>query len=95
MNFDELSKEQQVMVTMRKVLTSIIREITPDRGGEYPLTEQTVEDIRLCLVLIAAREKELAEANGITNLARPHFADEPQTTHTVSLDQIQRRQKDD
>jgi hypothetical protein len=95
MSFDDLSKEQQIMVTMRKVLTTIIREITPKHGGQYPLTEQTVEDIRLCLSLIAAREQELAEANGITNLARPHFADEPQTTQTVSLDKIQRPKKDD
>lgn len=95
MSFDKLSKEQQIMVTMRKVLTTIIRELTPDRGGQYPLTEQTVEDIRLCLTLIAAREQELAEAKGITNLDRPHFADEPQTTNTVPLDQIQRQKKDD
>jgi hypothetical protein len=94
MSFDELSKEQQIMVTMRKVLSSIIREITPKQGEIYPLSEQTVEDIRMCLALIASREKELAEAKGITNLDRPHFVDEPQATQTVPLHQIQRQKED-
>ncbi|EDN69554.1 conserved hypothetical protein [Beggiatoa sp. PS] len=95
MNFDNLSKEQKIMVSMRKVLSNIIREITPaHRDDEYPLTEQTVEDIRMCLALIAAREKELAEQQGITNKDRPHFTDEPQTAKTVSLEQIRRQKQD-
>lgn len=79
MNFDELSKEQQIMVSMRKVLTNIIKEITPPAGQEYPLTEQTFNDVRMCLALITAREQELAEAQGITNQSRPHYVDEPKT----------------
>jgi len=89
MGFEELTQEQQIMVSMRKVLTSIIREITPEPGEKYPLSEQTVEDIRMCLALIATREKELAEENGIEQ-QRPYFIDEPQTTQTISLDKIQR-----
>ena len=77
MNFDELSKEQQVMVSMRKVLTNIIKEITPSKGQEYPLTEQTFNDVRMCLALITSREQELAEG---ANQARPHYVDEPKTT---------------
>jgi hypothetical protein len=96
MSFDNLSKEQKIMVSMRKVLSNIIREITPEhRDDQYPLTEQTVEDIRMCLALIAAREKELAEEQGITNQARPHFTDEPQANKTVPLEQIRRQKKDD
>ena len=64
--FDELSKEQQIMVSMRKVLTTIIREITPQKGEPYPLSEETVKDITMCLSLISAREQELAEEKGIT-----------------------------
>jgi len=94
MSFDDLSKEQKIMVTMRKVLSNIIRELTPAPGGSYPLSEQTVEDVRMCFALIAAREKELAEAQGINNKARPHFTDEPQTTKTVPLEQIRRPKKD-
>ncbi|MEK8021645.1 MAG: segregation and condensation protein A [Candidatus Parabeggiatoa sp.] len=89
MSFDALSKEQQIMVSMRKVLTNVIRELTPQPGEQYPLSEPTVEDIRMCLTLIAAREKELAEEKGVNNIDRPHYVDEPQTTKTVPLDQIQ------
>ena len=94
MSFDELSKDQQIMVTMRKVLTTIIREITPQPGEKYPLSEQTVEDVRLCLTLITTRERELAEAQGITNLERPYYTDEIPSTQTVPFDQIQRPKKD-
>ncbi len=85
MGFDELSKEQQIMVSMRKVLSTIIKEVTPKPGEIYPLSEQTVNDIRLCLTLIMTREQELAKAEGKTNLSRPHYADEPQNTHTVQI----------
>ena len=84
MNFDNLSKEQQVMVTMRKVLTTIIREITPQTGDKYPLSEQTITDIRMCLKLIALREQELAEEQGIT-AQKPYYADEPKANKTVPL----------
>ncbi|MDM8558209.1 segregation and condensation protein A [Candidatus Parabeggiatoa sp. HSG14] len=93
MGFDELEKEQQVMVVMRKVLTSVIREITPAPGKEYPLSEQTVEDIKMCLKLISTREQELAKEKGITNLARPHYADEEQTVKTVSFGQVKKGEK--
>jgi hypothetical protein len=92
MNFQELSKEQQIMVSMRKVLSNIVKEITPPPGSkEYPLTEETVVDIRMCFALIAAREKELAEAQGITNLARPHYVDEPKKTQKVSIHPMPRK----
>lgn len=75
MSFTELSKEQQVMISMRKTLSSIIREITPEPGTVYPLTEDTVKDIRMCLALITAREQELAQEKGLAK-ERPHFTDE-------------------
>jgi len=84
MNFDDLSKEQKIMVTMRKVLTTIIKEITPKPGEPYPLTEQTVEDIRMCLALISTREQELAEAQGIVNKDRPHYTDESLKNQPIS-----------
>jgi len=92
MSFEELSKEQQIMVSMRKVLSNIIREITPPPGStEYPLTENTVQDIRMCLSLIAAREKELAQEQGISNTSRPHFTDEPQHTQKISVHPMPRK----
>jgi hypothetical protein len=76
MNFDELSKEQEMMRRMRKVLTSIIREITPAPGDKYPLSKSTVEDIRSCLWQLVARERELEEAIGRSNEEHPDYFDE-------------------
>ncbi len=80
MSFNDLSKEQQIMVSLRKVLSNIIKEITPEKGAPYPLSEQTVEDIRMSLALITAREQELADEQGINNLERPYYSDEPSQT---------------
>lgn len=87
MSFKDLSKEQQIMVSMRKTLSSIIREITPEPGTAYPLTEGTVKDIRMCLTLITAREQELAEEKGLAK-ERPYFTDEQ--ANVVPITQIKR-----
>ena len=62
MDTNSLSHEQQIMVIMRKVLGSIVRETTPQPGHRHPLSDKTIEDIKQCFALISAREKELAEA---------------------------------
>jgi len=85
MAFDDLDKEQKIMVTMRKVLSAIIRDTTPAQGHPHPLTADTIEDVRLALRLISAREQELATAKGIKNTAKPRYADEPKTSHKVSF----------
>lgn len=85
MDFDSLSKEQKIMVMMRKTLTGIIRELTPQPGTMHPLSADSLENIRQCLILISAREKELLEAKGIENSARPHYVDEAQTTQPVDF----------
>jgi hypothetical protein len=90
MNLEDLSKDRQIMLVMRKVLTTIIRETTPPPGMIHPLSAATIEDMRLALSLISARERELMEAEGIDNQARPHFTDEPQAVKTVSLDSLKR-----
>ncbi len=84
-----LTKEQQILITMRKVLTGIIRETTPPPGLQHPLSAQTIEDIRLCLGLIAARERELADAQG-RSMERPHYADEPQTATVVPIGRLKK-----
>ncbi len=94
MNFEHLSKEQQILVAMRKTLTNIARETAPQPGMIHPLSEPTVQDMRLCLALISAREKELAEEQGMENKMRPHFVDEPKTSQVISLDKIKRQRKD-
>lgn len=72
----ELSKEQQIMRAMRKTLTSIVRDTAPRDGNPSPLHSDTVENIRMCLGLIAAREAELAELLGLSRNERPHYSDE-------------------
>jgi len=95
MNFDNLSKEQQIMVSMRHVLTNIIRELTVPPGKPYPLSKETVEDIRLCLTLISGREQELAKEQGTEISERPYYTDDPQNVKTVPVDQIKVRRKSD
>lgn len=85
MNFEGLSKEQQIMLVMRKVLTTIIRETAPTPECSSPFSEQTIEDIRLCLQLITAREQELLTERGITNTARPYYVDESPTSQVVTF----------
>ena len=87
MNTEDLSKDQQILIALRKTLSSVVRETTPPPGMQHPLTGQTIEDIKQCFVLIAAREKELAEEKGEINTSRPRYADEPKTSHVVPFTQ--------
>jgi len=80
----ELTKEQQILIAMRKTLAAVIKDITPPPGMKHPLSEQTVADVRQCLGLISAREKELADAQG-RNGERPYYTDEPQSTHAIPI----------
>jgi len=85
MSSDDLAKEQHIMVVMRRVLTTVIREITPQPGEKYPLSEETVQDIKMCLGLIVARERELAVESGDTSMERPYYTDEPAAAQISSL----------
>lgn len=79
----ELSKEQQILRAMRKTLTSIVRDVAPRDGVPSPFTPETVENIRMCLGLIAAREAEIADALGLARNERPTYADAPATAHPL------------
>ena len=81
----ETSKELKILVTLRKVLSSVVREITPEPGMRHPLSEQTMEDVRQSFALIAAREKEIADAAGKPSLHRPRFTDETPSSNVVKL----------
>jgi len=85
----EDSKEREILIAMRKVLSAVIRDITPAPGTRHPLSDQTIQDVRVCLGLITARERELAEAAGIKP-ERPYYADEKTTAAVVPMDQIGR-----
>ncbi len=83
---EPIDKEREIMMVMRKVLTQIVREVTPEHKSlKHPLSEQTIQDIRQCLGLITAREKELADAAGRTAEERPYFVDEPPKTKVVPI----------
>ncbi|MCU7931299.1 MAG: segregation and condensation protein A [Candidatus Thiodiazotropha sp. (ex Codakia rugifera)] len=85
----ESKKEQEIMMVMRKLLTTIVREVTPEHKGlRHPLSDQTIQDIRSCLGLITAREKELADDSGRKVQERPYFTDEPPKTKTVPISRI-------
>ena len=79
------SKEQRILVVMRKLLAQIVKDTTPGPGMRHPLSEQTIKDIRNCFSLIAARERELFDKSGIENKDRPHFIDEPKTSTIIKF----------
>jgi len=90
----DLTKEQQVLIAMRKTLAAIIKDVTPPPGMRHPLSEPTIEDMRQCLGLIAEREKELADEQGRGG-ERPFFADEPQSAQVVPIAGLGKRGKED
>lgn len=83
MTHPEKTKDRAILEAMRKVLTAVIRDTTPPPGMRHPLTETTIQDIRLCLGLITARERELAQEAGVAE-QRPYYADERPTSTPTS-----------
>jgi len=81
----DLQKELKVLVTLRKVISSVVREITPDPGMKHPLSETTIEDVRQGFLLIASREKEISEALGKPSLHRPMYKGDTPKTNVVKL----------
>ena len=81
----DLEKELEILVALRKVLSGVVREITPDPGMKHPLSEGTIEDVRQSFMLIAAREKEIAEALGKPSLHRPMYKGDTPKTNVVKL----------
>jgi hypothetical protein len=90
----DLSKEQQILIAMRKTLAAIIKDVTPPPGMKHPLSGGTIEDVRQCLSLISAREKELADLDGRGG-ERPYYADEPQSAQVVSIAGLKRNRDGD
>jgi len=80
-----LSKERQILRAMRKTLTSIVRDVAPRDGNASPFSTETVENIRMCLGLISAREAELAAMSGVPRNERPHYSDEPQAVQSIEF----------
>ena len=88
---DDCSKEREIMMVMRKVLGQIIKDTTPEhKSMRHPLSERTIQDIRNCLGLISARERELADQAGMAT-EKPYFTDEKQTATVVPISSIGRK----
>ena len=87
---DEKIMERRIMVMMRQVLSAVARDTAPPPGMRSPLSEETIQGIRDCFSLIAARERELNEQLGEESRLRPRYRDEPQTSKVVSLDSLTR-----
>ncbi len=84
------AKERQVLAVMRQVLASVVKDTTPPhREMKHPLSDATIEDVRQCFALIAAREKELGDEAGVTS-ERPYFSDDVEAVRTVSIDNLKR-----
>ncbi len=77
MSETELSKEERILRAMKLTLAGVIRDTATPHGMRHPLSDATIEDLRQCLALISARERELAQAAGRDPTARPQYADEP------------------
>jgi hypothetical protein len=94
MSDTELSKEEQILRMVKKVLTDVAKDTHVKPGLRHPLSDNTILGIRECLALITARESELAKAAGRESRMRPRFVDEPQDTVVVSLDKLKRPGKE-
>ncbi|NCA69778.1 MAG: segregation and condensation protein A [Sphingobacteriia bacterium] len=89
---NELDTEQRILIAMRHTLAAIIKDVTPPPGMRHPLSATTIEDVRQCLALIAAREKALADRQGRGG-ERPYYTDQPQNATVVPIDGIKTRKE--
>jgi len=85
MSSEYLSKEHQIIATMRQVLSRIARDTAPSPGRPHALRESTINDVKHCLALITAREREIYEEAGKTMDLRPRYADEPKKSQVVDF----------
>lgn len=81
----ELSKEARILQAVKLTLAGVIKDTATPHGMRHPLSDSTIEDLRQCLALISARERELAAEAGGVKEARPRYADEPAKESVVRL----------
>jgi len=74
MSESELSMEERILQAVKLTLAGVIKDTATPHGMRHPLSDATIADLRQCLALISARERELAAAE---SRAKPRFADEP------------------
>ncbi len=69
--------EERILQAVKLTLAHVIRDTATPHGMRHPLSDGTIQDLRQCLALISARERELAEAAGRPIGGRPRYADAP------------------
>ena len=69
--------EERILAAVKMTLANVIKDTATPPGMRHPLSPETIEDLRQCLALISARERELAGAAGRSPGMRPRYADEP------------------
>jgi hypothetical protein len=77
MNDPKLSMEERILTAVKLTLANVIKDTATPHGMRHPLSDGTIQDLRQCLALISARERELAQAAGRPVSGRPRYADEP------------------
>ncbi|MEW6687613.1 MAG: segregation and condensation protein A [Pseudomonadota bacterium] len=77
MSETELQMEERILRAVKRTLAAVVRDTATPHGMRHPLSDATIEDLRQCLALISARERELAQAAGRDTSARPRYVDEP------------------
>jgi hypothetical protein len=81
----ELPMEERILRAVKMTLASVIKDTATPPGMRHPLSDSTIEDLRQCLALISARERELAQAAGRAQNGRPRYADEPSKESVVRV----------
>ncbi|MBU0593958.1 MAG: Crp/Fnr family transcriptional regulator [Gammaproteobacteria bacterium] len=85
MTAEQFSPEQRILRVMRKVLASVVKDVTPQEGMNNPLTDRTIEDIRDIFGMISTREKELLEAFGQAMGDRPFYPGEQPSAKVIPI----------
>jgi len=68
--------EARILQAVKLTLAAVIRDTATPHGMRHPLSDGTIQDMRQCLALISARQRELAQAAGPQAEKRPRYADE-------------------
>jgi hypothetical protein len=77
MSDSQASMEERILTAVKLTLAAVIKDTATPHGMRHPLSDETIKDLRQCLALISARERELAQAAGRSTDGRPRYADEP------------------
>jgi len=81
------SKEQRILRMVKKVITEIAKDTHTPPGMRHPLSDSTINSLRICLDLIVSREIELMAQDGnvSSGSGKPRFVDEPSSNVIVQL----------